>query len=75
LQLAVVYAHRLTRALEFVIFDVRRNSGDRPIGPTSPEMRNVSSKIQKLLNIKYERAQINDPLAWSLIDILEASGW
>jgi 5-formaminoimidazole-4-carboxamide-1-(beta)-D-ribofuranosyl 5'-monophosphate synthetase len=59
--------------LEFVIFDVSpRIPGDPAIGPTSPEMRNLSLKFQKLLKSKYEGRQINDPLDLVVIDILEA---
>ena len=73
LQGAVVYAHDDPRKLEFVIFDVSpRIPGDPAIGPTSPEMRNLSLKFQKLLKSKYEGRQINDPLDLVVIDILEA---
>jgi 5-formaminoimidazole-4-carboxamide-1-(beta)-D-ribofuranosyl 5'-monophosphate synthetase len=73
LQGAVVYANDDPRKLEFVIFDVSpRIPGDPAIGPTSPEMRNLSLKFQKLLKSKYEGCQINDPLDLVVIDILEA---
>jgi 5-formaminoimidazole-4-carboxamide-1-(beta)-D-ribofuranosyl 5'-monophosphate synthetase len=73
LQGAIAYAHDDPRKLEFVIFDVSpRIPGDPAIGPTSPEMRNLSLKFQKLLKSRYEGRQINDPLDLVVIDILEA---
>jgi 5-formaminoimidazole-4-carboxamide-1-(beta)-D-ribofuranosyl 5'-monophosphate synthetase len=73
LQGAIAYAHDDPRKLEFVVFDVSpRIPGDPAIGPTSPEMRNLSLKFQNLLKSRYDGRQINDPLDLVVIDILEA---
>ena len=73
LQGAIAYAHDDPKKLEFVVFDVSpRIPGDPAIGPTSPEMRNLSLKFHNLLKQRYEGRQINDPLDLVVIDILEA---
>jgi 5-formaminoimidazole-4-carboxamide-1-(beta)-D-ribofuranosyl 5'-monophosphate synthetase len=74
LQGAVAYAPDDARKLEFVVFDVSpRIPGDPAIGPTSPEMRNLSLKFHDLLKSEYDGRQINDPLDMVIIDILEAA--
>jgi 5-formaminoimidazole-4-carboxamide-1-(beta)-D-ribofuranosyl 5'-monophosphate synthetase len=74
LQGAVAYAPDDPRKLEFVVFDVSpRIPGDPAIGPSSPEMRNLSLKFHDLLKSKFEGRQINDPLDLVVIDILEAA--
>jgi 5-formaminoimidazole-4-carboxamide-1-(beta)-D-ribofuranosyl 5'-monophosphate synthetase len=73
LQGAIAYSPDDSKRLEFVVFDVSpRIPGDPAIGPTSPEMRNLSLKFQGLLNTVYERRQINDPLDLVVLEILEA---
>lgn len=75
LQGAVAYAPDDPRKLEFVVFDVSpRIPGDPAIGPTSPEMRNLTIKFQELLQSKYKGRQINDPLDLVVFEILEAAG-
>jgi 5-formaminoimidazole-4-carboxamide-1-(beta)-D-ribofuranosyl 5'-monophosphate synthetase len=74
LQGAVAYAPDDPRKLEFVVFDVSpRIPGDPAIGPSSPEMRNLSIKFHDLLTSKFGGRQINDPLDLVVIDILEAA--
>ncbi len=74
LQGAIAYSPDDPRKLEFVIFDVSpRIPGDPAIGPTSPEMRNLSLKYQKLLNTVYKGQQIGDPLDLLVLEIMEAS--
>ena len=75
LQGAIAYAPDEPGKLEFVVFDVSPGiPGDPAIGPTSPEMRNLSLKFQHLLvNSSYSRCQINDPLDLAVLEILEAS--
>jgi 5-formaminoimidazole-4-carboxamide-1-(beta)-D-ribofuranosyl 5'-monophosphate synthetase len=74
LQGAVAYAPDDPRKLEFVVFDVSpRIPGDPAIGPTSPEMRNLTIKFQELLMSKYKGRQINDPLDLVVLEILEAA--
>ena len=74
LQGAIAYAPDDARKLEFVVFDVSpRIPGDPAIGPTSPEMRNLSLKFHDLLKSEYDGRQINDPLDLVIIDILEAA--
>jgi 5-formaminoimidazole-4-carboxamide-1-(beta)-D-ribofuranosyl 5'-monophosphate synthetase len=74
LQGAIAYALDDARKLEFVVFDVSpRIPGDPAIGPTSPEMRNLSLKFHDLLKSEYDGRQINDPLDMVVIDVLEAA--
>ena len=74
LQGAVAYAPDDPRKLEFVVFDVSpRIPGDPAIGPSSPEMRNLSLKFHDLLKSKFDGRQIQDPLDLVVIDILEAA--
>ena len=74
LQGAIAYALDDARKLEFVVFDVSpRIPGDPAIGPTSPEMRNLTLKFHDLLKSEYDGRQINDPLDMVVIDVLEAA--
>lgn len=74
LQGAVAYSAGDKKKLEFVVFDVSpRIPGDPAIGPTSPEMRNLSLKFKSLLDTVYDGRQINDPLDLAVIEILEAA--
>jgi 5-formaminoimidazole-4-carboxamide-1-(beta)-D-ribofuranosyl 5'-monophosphate synthetase len=74
LQGAITYSPDNSSRLEFVVFDVSpRIPGDPAMGPTSPEMRNLSVKFQALLNKSYGGRQINDPLDLAVMEILEAS--
>ena len=74
LQGALAYSPDDPGKLEFVVFDVSpRIPGDPAMGPTSPEMRNLSLKLQKLLNSEYQGRQINDPLDLVVLEILEAA--
>jgi 5-formaminoimidazole-4-carboxamide-1-(beta)-D-ribofuranosyl 5'-monophosphate synthetase len=64
LQGAIAYSPEDNKTLEFVVFDVSpRVPGDPAMGPTSPEMRNLS--------IKYRR-RIEDPLDLAMMEIAEA---
>jgi len=74
LQGAITYSPEDPGKLEFVVFDVSpRIPGDPAIGPTSPEMRNLSLKFHKLLETHYHGLQISDPLDLAVLDILEAA--
>ena len=74
LQGAVAYLPDDPGKLEFVVFDVSpRIPGDPAIGPTSPEMRNLSLKFRDLLEYVYGGSQINDPLDLLVLEILEAA--
>jgi 5-formaminoimidazole-4-carboxamide-1-(beta)-D-ribofuranosyl 5'-monophosphate synthetase len=74
LQGAIAYSPVDPRKLEFVVFDVSpRIPGDPAIGPTSPEMRNLSLKFRRLLDTVYDGQQIGDPLDLLVLEILEAS--
>jgi 5-formaminoimidazole-4-carboxamide-1-(beta)-D-ribofuranosyl 5'-monophosphate synthetase len=65
LQGAVAYSQKNKKDLEFVVFDLSpRITGDPAMGPTSPEMRNLS--------LKYD-IQIEDPLDLTIIEIQRAS--
>lgn len=73
LQGAIAYSPEDSKSLEFVVFDVSpRIPGDPAIGPSSPEMRNLSLKFQALLDSRYEGRQISDPLDLPVLEILEA---
>ncbi len=64
LQGAIAYSPEDDRTLEFVIFDVSmRVPGDPCIGPTSPEMRNLTLK---------HGVKIEDPLDLSMMEIKKA---
>jgi 5-formaminoimidazole-4-carboxamide-1-(beta)-D-ribofuranosyl 5'-monophosphate synthetase len=65
LQGAIAYSVSVrSEKLEFVIFDVSpRVPGDPAIGPTSPEMRNLSLK---------HRVKIEDPLDLAMMEIKKA---
>lgn len=64
LQGAVAYSPEDDTKLEFVIFDVSfRVPGDPAIGPTSPEMRNLSLK---------HGVKIEDPLDLTMMEIKKA---
>ncbi len=64
LQGAIAYSHENETKLEFVIFDVSfRVPGDPAIGPTSPEMRNLSLK---------HGVKIEDPLDLTMMEIKKA---
>ncbi len=57
-------AYGVDDKLEFVVFDISfRVPGDPAIGPTSPEMRNLSLK---------HRCRIEDPLDLTMMEIKEA---
>ena len=74
LQGAVAYAPDDPKKLEFVVFDVSpRIPGDPAIGPTSPEMRNLTLKFEKMLKTSYGGNEIKDPLDLVVIEILEAA--
>ena len=74
LQGAIAYSPDDQRKLEFVVFDVSpRIPGDPAIGPTSPEMRNLSLKFQDLLDTNYTGQTIGDPLDLLVLEIMEAS--
>jgi len=74
LQGAIAYSPIDSRKLEFVVFDVSpRIPGDPAIGPTSPDMRNLSLKFQDLLRSVYSGRQISDPLDLAVLEIMEAS--
>ncbi len=74
LQGAVAYAPDNPAKLEFVVFDISpRIPGDPAIGPSSPEMRNLSLKFRTLLDSTYGGSQINDPLDLAVLEILEAT--
>lgn len=65
LQGAVAYSPRDSKTLEFVVFDLSpRIPGDPAIGPTSPEMRNLSLKHKK---------RIDDPLDLTIMEIQRAA--
>jgi 5-formaminoimidazole-4-carboxamide-1-(beta)-D-ribofuranosyl 5'-monophosphate synthetase len=65
LQGAVAYSPHDPKALEFVVFDLSpRIPGDPAIGPTSPEMRNLSLKYKK---------RIEDPLDLTIMEIQRAT--
>lgn len=64
LQGAMSYSHEDETKLEFVIFDVSfRVPGDPAIGPTSPEMRNLTLK---------HGVKIEDPLDLTMMEIKKA---
>jgi len=64
LQGAIAYSPEDDKTLEFVIFDVSmRVPGDPCIGPTSPEMRNLTLK---------HGVNIEDPLDLSMMEIRKA---
>ncbi len=64
LQGAVAYSPEADSRLEFVIFDVSmRVPGDPAIGPTSPEMRNLSLK---------HGIRIEDPLDLTMMELKKA---
>ncbi|WP_456369150.1 formate--phosphoribosylaminoimidazolecarboxamide ligase family protein [Geoglobus sp.] len=64
LQGAIAYSPEDETRLEFVIFDVSmRVPGDPAIGPTSPEMRNLSLK---------HGVKIEDPLDLTMIELKKA---
>ncbi|WP_290596297.1 MULTISPECIES: formate--phosphoribosylaminoimidazolecarboxamide ligase family protein [unclassified Archaeoglobus] len=64
LQGAMAYSYEDETKLEFVIFDVSfRVPGDPAIGPTSPEMRNLSLK---------HGVRIEDPLDLTMMEIKKA---
>lgn len=74
LQGAIAYSPEDKKTLEFVVFDVSpRIPGDPAIGPTSPEMRNLSIKFQELLDDVYGEKRIEDSLDLTVFEILEAS--
>jgi 5-formaminoimidazole-4-carboxamide-1-(beta)-D-ribofuranosyl 5'-monophosphate synthetase len=74
LQGAIAYSSEDVRKLEFVVFDVSpRIPGDPAIGPTSPEMRNLSLKFGHMLKTFYGAVQISDPLDLAVLEILEAA--
>lgn len=74
LQGAIAYSPDDPKKLEFVVFDVSpRIPGDPAIGPTSPEMRNLSIKFHNLLRSSYDGLSINDPLDLVVLEIIEAS--
>jgi 5-formaminoimidazole-4-carboxamide-1-(beta)-D-ribofuranosyl 5'-monophosphate synthetase len=74
LQGAVAYSPDDPRKLEFVVFDVSpRIPGDQAIGPTSPEMRNLSLKFEPVLRSQFGGRQIGDPLDLAVIEIMEAA--
>ena len=74
LQGAIAYSADDPGKLEFVVFDVSpRIPGDPAIGPTSPEMRNLTLKFHRLLESMAGGAQINDPLDLAVLEILEAA--
>jgi 5-formaminoimidazole-4-carboxamide-1-(beta)-D-ribofuranosyl 5'-monophosphate synthetase len=74
LQGAIAYARDDPRKLEFVVFDVSpRIPGDPAIGPTSPEMRNLTLKFGSLLSSAYGGCQVNDPLDLAVLEIMEAA--
>ena len=65
LQGAVAYNPQDAKELEFVVFDLGpRIPGDPAIGPTSPEMRNLSLKHGK---------RIEDPLDLTILEIQHAA--
>jgi 5-formaminoimidazole-4-carboxamide-1-(beta)-D-ribofuranosyl 5'-monophosphate synthetase len=65
LQGAVAYNPQDSKTLEFVVFDLSpRIPGDPAIGPTSPEMRNLSLKHKK---------RIDDPLDLTIMEIQRAA--
>lgn len=65
LQGAVAYAPQDPKELEFVVFDLSpRIPGDPAIGPTSPEMRNLSLRHAK---------RIEDPLDLTIMEIQHAA--
>jgi 5-formaminoimidazole-4-carboxamide-1-(beta)-D-ribofuranosyl 5'-monophosphate synthetase len=74
LQGALAYAAGDPGKLEFVVFDVSpRIPGDPAMGPTSPEMRNLSLKFHGLLQSVYGGGRIEDPLDLAVLEILEAA--
>lgn len=74
LQGALTYSPEEPGRLEFVVFDVSpRIPGDPAMGPTSPEMRNLSLKFRQLLQSEYSGLHIEDPLDLAVIEILEAA--
>ncbi len=74
LQGALAYSPNDPGKLEFVVFDVSpRIPGDPAIGPTSPEMRNLTLKFREILNSLWGGGQINDPLDLAVLEILEAA--
>jgi 5-formaminoimidazole-4-carboxamide-1-(beta)-D-ribofuranosyl 5'-monophosphate synthetase len=74
LQGAVAYSREDSSKLEFVVFDVSpRIPGDPAMGPTSPEMRNLSIKFRDILDTRYGGRQIGDPLDLAVLEILEAA--
>jgi 5-formaminoimidazole-4-carboxamide-1-(beta)-D-ribofuranosyl 5'-monophosphate synthetase len=74
LQGALAYSAQERGKLEFVVFDISpRIPGDPAIGPTSPEMRNLSLKFGELLKKTAGSAQINDPLDLVVLEILQAA--
>ena len=74
LQGAWAYSPVDGKTLEFVVFDVSpRIPGDPAIGPTSPEMRNLSLKLKGLLEDVYGGRRIEDPLDLTVLEILEAA--
>lgn len=65
LQGAVAYNPKTRKDLEFVVFDASlRIPGDPAVGPTSPEMRNLTLKHGK---------RIEDPLDLTVLEILKAA--
>jgi 5-formaminoimidazole-4-carboxamide-1-(beta)-D-ribofuranosyl 5'-monophosphate synthetase len=65
LQGAIAYSPHNPKALEFVVFDLSpRIPGDPAIGPTSPEMRNLSLKHKK---------RIEDPLDLTIMELQRAA--
>ncbi|MCK5062818.1 MAG: DUF1297 domain-containing protein, partial [Candidatus Aenigmarchaeota archaeon] len=65
IQGAIRYSPEDEKTLEFVVFDLSpRIPGDPAMGPTSPEMRN--------LTLKYGR-QIDDPLDLTIMEIQKAT--
>jgi 5-formaminoimidazole-4-carboxamide-1-(beta)-D-ribofuranosyl 5'-monophosphate synthetase len=74
LQGALAYSPDDPGKLEFVVFDVSpRIPGDPAMGPTSPEMRNLSLKFRQLLNSVYGGCQVKDPLDLVVLEIMEAA--
>lgn len=74
LQGAIAYAPDDPRKLEFVVFDVSpRIPGDPAIGPTSPEMRNLTLKFDSLLKSKFGGRHVSDPLDLAVLEIMEAA--
>jgi 5-formaminoimidazole-4-carboxamide-1-(beta)-D-ribofuranosyl 5'-monophosphate synthetase len=75
IQGAMAYSPEKPKELEFVVFDLSpRIPGDPAMGPTTPEMKNLTLKHRHQLNdVFYDDTVITDPLDLSIMEICKAA--